>query len=175
MPKECQYKHQVKEETAEPAVPAQSYVFNRFNEWSQTYGEMDTQVDFGMIMKQPAIINEFNTNKSLEGKVLLDTGANEVVRSFSHREWSNIDMGRSGTRKNQVKLAGNKWHGAGMTASGEYMIVPLRQMGTMQEPDDKGPWMCPIIRCRRQLGIHLNCDDNGCSLYGGKLQVPIEA
>ena len=47
----------------------------------------------------------------MEGKVLLDTGANEVVRSYSPREWGNIDMGQPGTRKTQVKLASGKWYG----------------------------------------------------------------
>ena len=107
--------------------------------------------------------------------MLLDTGANEVVRSFSYHEWSNIDMGRSGTRKTPAKLAGNKWRGAGMTANGEYMIVPVRQIGIMQEPENKGPWICPIIRCRRELGIKLEWGDGRCYLYGGNLQEPIEA
>ena len=121
------------------------------------------------------MVNEFNTNQSLDGKVLLDTGANEVVRTFSYREWSNIDLGRAGTRKTQVRLAGNKWHGAGMNASGEYMIVPMRQFGIMQESEQKGPWICPIIRCRRELGIKLAWEDEGCYLYGGNLPAPIEA
>ena len=77
-----------------------------FNRW--TFGDRDPKVNFGKLRKHVALVNEFNTNKSLEGKVLLDTGANELVRSFSYSEWSNIDMGRAGTRKTQVRLAGNK-------------------------------------------------------------------
>ena len=95
-----------------------------------------------------------------------------MVRSFSYQEWSNIDIGCPGTRKTQVKLAGNKWHGAGMTAHGEYMITPIRQVGMIQEPVSNGPWICPIIRCRRELGIHMNWNDKGCYLYGGELQAP---
>ena len=49
---------------------------------------------------------------------MLATGANEVVRTFSWREWGNIEHGCPYTRTTQVKLAGNKWHGAGMTAKG---------------------------------------------------------
>ena len=62
-----------------------------------------------------------------------------------------------------------------MTANGEYMIVPIRQIGIMQEPENKGPWICPIIRCRRELGIHMGWNDDGCNLYGGNLPQPIEA
>ena len=75
-------------------------------------------------------------------------------------------MRRPGTRKTQVKLAGNKLQGAGMSANGEYMILPTRQIGMIQEPVSKGPWICPIIRCRRELGIHMNWNDEGCYLYG---------
>ena len=55
------------------------------------------------------------------------------------------------------------------------MIVPIRQIGIMQEPEVKGPSICPIIRCRRELGIHMNWGNEGCYLYGGNLRVPIEA
>ena len=166
----CPYKHQIPEDTKDAGVPAQ---FNMFN--ILTFGKRDPKVNFGKIRKRVALVNEFNTNQSLDGKVLLDTGANEVVRTFSYREWSNIDLGRAGTRKTQVRLAGNKWHGAGMNASGEYMIVPMRQFGIMQESEQKGPWICPIIRCRRELGIKLAWEDEGCYLYGGNLPAPIEA
>ena len=83
-------------------------MFDHMN--GMTFGERDPQVNLGMIGKQSALINEFNTNKSLEGKVLLDTGANEVVRSFSYNEWSNIDLGRPGTRKTQVRLVATTRH-----------------------------------------------------------------
>ena len=106
--------------------------------------------------------------------MLLATGANEVVRTFSWREWGNIEHGCPYTRTTQVKLAGNKWHGAGMTANGEYMIVPIRQIGIPLE-DGKGPWICPIIRCHRELGIHMKWSDEGCYLYGGELPQPINA
>ena len=168
--KECPYKHHIPENTNEAGTPAQVFMFNRW-----TFGDRDPKVNFGQLRKHVALVNEFNTNKSLEGKVLLDTGANELVRSFSYSEWSNIDMGRAGTRKAQVRLAGNKWHGAGMNANGEYMIVPTRQIGIMQEPENKGPWICPMIRCRRELGIKLEWGDEGCYLYGGNLPRPIEA
>ena len=62
-----------------------------------------------------------------------------------------------------------------MSAHGEYMIVPTRQIGIMQEPENKGPWICPMIRCRRELGIKLDWGDEGCYLYGGNLPRPIEA
>ena len=70
----------------------------------------DPQVKCGRIGTQSVFMNEFNTNKDLEGKVLLDTGANEVVRNFSYREWSDIDLRRPGTRQTQVKLVGNKFN-----------------------------------------------------------------
>ena len=62
-----------------------------------------------------------------------------------------------------------------MTANGEYMILPIRQVGKIKEQVSKGPWICPIIRCRRELGIHMNWDGEGCYLYGGELRDPIEA
>ena len=74
-----------------------------------------------------------------------------------------------------MKLAGNKWHGAGMTANGEYMIVPYRQIGIMQEPESKGPCICPMISCRRELGMHLSWDDEGCFMYGGNIPIPSDA
>ena len=62
-----------------------------------------------------------------------------------------------------------------MNANGEYMIVPIRHFGIMQEPETRGPWICPIIRCRRELGIHLNWNNDGCCLHGGNLPEPSEA
>ena len=62
-----------------------------------------------------------------------------------------------------------------MTANGEYMICPTRQFGIMQESEGKGPWICPMIRCRRELDINLHWGRDGCRLHGGKLPQPIEA
>ena len=55
------------------------------------------------------------------------------------------------------------------------MVIPIQQVGMIHESTSKGPWVCPIIRCRRELGIHMNWNDEGCYLYGGELQSPIEA
>ena len=73
--------------------------------------------------------HEVNTNKLLDGKVLTDTGSNEVARTYSYSEWVNIDLERPSTRKTQVRLASGKCCGAGMSANGEYMIYPSRQPG----------------------------------------------
>ena len=45
---------------------------------------------------------------SLVGKVLLDTGANAVVRPYNFNEWANIEQHKPGTRRNFVNLAGGK-------------------------------------------------------------------
>ena len=82
-------------------------------------------------------INEINRDASLEGNVLLDAGANAVVRNCNYNEWIHIELGKPGTKKTQVRLAGGKWHGAGMTANGEYMIYPARQIGVFQETEIK--------------------------------------
>ena len=81
---DCKWKHRIPEELKKAPVPAQAHMFH--DGMDAAFGRKDPQVNLGIIGKQSAIINEFNTNKELEGKVLLDTGANEVVRSFSYYE-----------------------------------------------------------------------------------------
>ena len=54
-------------------------------------------------------------------------------------------------------------------------MYPPRPMGINLEPEITGPWICPIIRCRRELGIDLVWDEYGCRLPGGRLQGPIWA
>ena len=76
-----------------------------------------------------------------KGQVLIDSGANELVRGYHQNEWSSIDLGMPGTKKTHVRVAGGRWIGAGMTANGEYMMYPSRPMGINMEPEIKGPWI----------------------------------
>ena len=55
------------------------------------------------------------------------------------------------------------------------MICPSRQPGMIQESEGKGPWICPMSRCRHELDIDLAWDATGCRLIGGKLLAPIRA
>ena len=172
--RECPYKHYTPTDVGATPVQPQAYLFGRMGhqEWYNNSDALNSTLLLGH-----AMFYEVSTNKNMEGKVLLDTGANEVVRSYSPREWSNIDLRQPGTRRTQVKLASGKWYGAGMTANGEYMISPTRQMGIMQEPEGshKGPWICPMIRVRRELDIDMKWGRNGCRMHGGNLQEPIYA
>ena len=64
-----------------------------------------------------------------------------------------------------------------MTAKGEYMIAPTRQFGINQDQQNShnGPWICPMIRVRRELDIDIKWGRTGCRLHGGKLRVDIQA
>ena len=64
--KECPYKHQIPENTNEAGAPAQVFMFNRW-----TFGDRDPKVNFGKRRKHVALVNEFNTNKSLEGQSVI--------------------------------------------------------------------------------------------------------
>ena len=107
-------------------------------------------------------INGVTSSDALHGKVLLDTGANEVVRNYIHDEWVAIELGKPGTRKTRVKLASGKWYDAGMTANGEYMMYPKQENGEAQILATKGHWICPINRCCRELGINMIWSGEGC-------------
>eukprot|EP00974_Lingulodinium_polyedra_P055217 5309274-Lingulodinium_polyedra.AAC.1 len=44
-------------------------------------------------------------------KVLLDSGANEIIRLYSHQWWVNMEHGKSEGSHVNVKIAGNKTQG----------------------------------------------------------------
>ena len=106
--------------------------------------------------------------------VLVDTGANEVVRPHSERDLWQIENEAKGTRKTKVRLAGGKWYEAGMTVCGEYMLGPSNGGGYAAESRAKGPWILPMIRGRRELGLDLTWWWDGCWLSGGQCTEPIK-
>ena len=102
---DCKYKHFINNAKDDESTPAQANMVADLGgpqELDAVFGPRNKRIWFG------AHVSEVTTNKALEGKVLLDTGANEIVRGYNYHEWANIDMGRPGTRKTQVKLASGK-------------------------------------------------------------------
>ena len=55
------------------------------------------------------------------------------------------------------------------------MIYPMQQEGCPQLEIVKGHWICPVNRCRKELGINMVWNADGCFLCGGNLPHPISA
>ena len=95
--KDCPHKHHIPTDNGVNPVHPQAYMFGRlgYQEWGNGYNTSNPLLSFG----SHAMFYEVSTNKNPEGKVCLDTGANEVVRNYSPRDWANIDMRQPCTRK----------------------------------------------------------------------------
>ena len=73
-------------------------------------------------------------------RVLLDSGANEVVRPYNEYIWSEVVRGRQSGREVGVSLAGGVTARAVQTDGGEIMIKDLRQ-------NENGfRWILPVNR-----------------------------
>ena len=109
---------------------------------------------------------------SKKGMVLMDSGANEVVRPYSNWEWEQIEKKRPYTRKMTVGLALGSAMQAGITMGGELMRAPPKYTQLRNGEGDCN-WICPIGRCRHELGIDYHCTSKGPRLSGGMLKEPI--
>ena len=97
------------------------------------------------------------------------------MRNYTYEEWVAIELGKPGTKKTRVKLASEKWYDAGMTSNGEFMMYPRQEEGEAPAKVVKGHWICPVNRCRKELGLNLIWCEDGCFLCGGNLPAPISA
>ena len=62
-------------------------------------------------------------------RVLVDTGANEVIRPYNHQWWIDMAHGASPGKKVSMKLAGNVVDCGFMTKYGEVMMKNGAQWG----------------------------------------------
>jgi len=92
-----------------------------------------------------------------EDRVLVDSGANEVVRPFSSSWWNEIIVLRNKGKPVTVKLAGGQEIRAAMTQHGEIML-PGR------EDQDKVGWILPVSRMTKELGIKVTWGPQGFTL-----------
>ena len=61
------------------------------------------------------LLNEMKTNDATKNMVLLDSGSNEVVRTYNGWEWQQIVNRKPHTRRMNVTLALNQRMEAGIT------------------------------------------------------------
>ena len=97
--KDCNWKHFLHDTSNDNVAPAQAYMVANMGSSRNLramFGPRNPRIWLG------SHVSEITSNKALEGKVLLDTGANEVVRNFNYYECGNIEYNRPGTRKTQV-------------------------------------------------------------------------
>ena len=131
-------------------------------------------VDMGMsgCFKERRVVAAFDSADSALGKgaVLVDSGANEVVRPFQRRWYDEIWRGEKG-RPLTVNMADGKNSFAAMTQHGEVML-PV-------EAEDRTPesarWIVPTCRMIYELGCSLNVNSDGMVINfpGGKKIVTI--
>ena len=93
-------------------------------------------------------LNEVNSEQFVTDNnlVLLDSGSNEVVRSYNGWEWQQILDKRPHTKIIRVGLALNQSMEAGITMGGELMRAPPKY-GPQNIPNSG--WICPNTRIRR--------------------------
>ena len=115
---DCQYKHKIPDELQQ--------VFDALNtQGGKNAGEEEkitamfmskiSKSDLGPEEDDIPLIYNIHA-QSVKGMVLLDTGANEVVRPSNWKEWAQIEAGKPGTKLCTVKLAGGTRSRSGMTA-----------------------------------------------------------
>ena len=85
-------------------------------------------------------LNEMKTDDATKHMVLLDSGSNEVVRTYNGWEWQQIVNKKPHTTKINAALALNQHMEAGITTGGELMRAPPRYGNQMVS---KGHWICP--------------------------------
>ena len=96
------------------------------------------------------LLNELKTDDTTKNMVLLDSGSNEMVRTYNGWEWQQIVNRKPHTRRMNVTLALNQHMEAGITSGGELMRAPP-QYG--HQLVTTGHWICPIGRMRTELGL----------------------
>ena len=109
---------------------------------------------------------------SKKGMVLMDSGANEVVRPFSNWEWAQIENKKPFTRKMNAGLAMGSAMEAGITMGGELMRAPPKYTHFKGNEGDCN-WICPMGRCRNELGMDFHWTSKGPRISGGMLREPI--
>ena len=92
-------------------------------------------------------------------RVLVDTGANEVIRPYHHQWWMDIINGRSKGSKVVMKLAGNVTENGLMTATGEVMMRSSMKRGSY----DIG-WILPMSRMQEELGMEARWRGDGSAV-----------
>ena len=92
----------------------------------------------------------------ISNQVLVDSGANEVVRPFSPSWWDEIVNGKTGTAMFDIALAGGVAGQGAMTQYGEVM-VKCKAVSS--------GWICPVSRIVRELGMRFEWDGQAPSWW----------
>ena len=90
-------------------------------------------------------------------RVLIDTGANEVVRPFHSQWWAEMEAGDAYGRKISCSLAGGHQAIAYITRHGEVTINKPPRNKTVG-------WILPVNRIVKELGVKLVWGSEGVSL-----------
>ena len=100
-----------------------------------------------------------------KGAVLVDTGANEVVRPFQRRWYDEIWRGEKGTPL-RVNMADGKYTLAAMTQYGEVMIPVMSD----EKTPESARWIVPTCRMIDELVCSMNINSDGMMVNfpGGK-------
>jgi hypothetical protein len=125
--KDCPYEHREKEETSEKK--------------NETQRPTASVVFIGM--------------SKVTSHVLVDTGANEVVRPYNQSWWNEIMNGKPGTHFFEVGLAGGLAGQGAMTQYGEVMV---------RCKSAASGWICPVSRVVRELGMKFEWGKAGAKL-----------
>ena len=96
-------------------------------------------------------------NRDGETRVLMDSGANEVVRPYNPFWWKEIIVFKNKGKPVTVKLAGGQEIQAAMTQHGEIML-PGR------DDQDTAGWILPVSRITKELGIKVTWGPEGVVL-----------
>ena len=123
---------------------------------------------------------QHRSRQKISHLVLIDSGADEVIRPYSERFWNNMHLMNGGgrTRKVVMHLAGKKTLQAKMSIYGEVMQGPPEE----EEKKDEGRWttvqytdpyrvrwIAPEGRIAEDLGVTISRYPTGTELTGGIL------
>ena len=88
-------------------------------------------------------------------RVLVDSGANEIIRPYHHQWWIDINKGKRPGKKVGLSLAGNSVRVAIMNEFGELMMEEEKPT-----PSDIG-WILPVSRLQGELGMGVMWNPDG--------------
>ena len=158
----CIWKHEIPSEAAQQDRSS-TYVGMMVN-------SIDGREEITLTPSELGHLNEMKTDGAARNMALLDSGSNEVVRTYNGWEWQQIVNKKPHTKKISVTLALNQHMEASITTGGELMRAPPRYGNQMVS---KSHWFCPIGRMRTELGLDFMWTARGPIITRGMLSQPI--
>jgi len=120
------------------------------------YEKVEKSPSSGSVENKPTVsVIMYGLQLSQDGnRVLMDSGANEVVRPYNPAWWNEVMVLRNKGKPVKVKLAGGQEIEAAMTQHGEIMLPDKNYQ-------DKVGWILPVSRLTNELGVQVTWAPGG--------------